>query len=196
MQEHRFVTPSGISVIRKITPIPYEQGLDDLLHRMDRQRGIYLSSGYEYPGRYSRWDVASVCPALEIIAFERTVDFRPLNERGKTINGLLFPVLENHPHWEGVELSDGAIHGVLKPLPALFPEEERSKQPSVFSIIRALIREFGVGGDPRLVLVGAFGFGLLYRFDPIEQRLPGRRVPGEDPRWFARRGVPVPGNWD
>ena len=30
----------------------------------------------------------------------------------------------------------------LKPLPALFSEEERSKQPSVFSILRALIEEF------------------------------------------------------
>ena len=32
--------------------------------------------------------------------------------------------------------------GQLKPLPGLFSEEERSKQPSVFSILRALIEEF------------------------------------------------------
>ena len=52
------------------------------MHSLDRQRGIYLSSGYEYPGRYSRWDIASVCPPLEIVAFGRRVEFRPLNERG------------------------------------------------------------------------------------------------------------------
>ena len=34
-------------------------GLPGLLHKLDTQRGIYLSSGYEYPERYSRWDFAA-----------------------------------------------------------------------------------------------------------------------------------------
>ena len=50
------------------------------------------------------------------------------------------------------------MRGRLKPLPALFPEEERSKQPSAFSILRALIGEFqqragfaaGAGGRVRI----------------------------------------------
>ncbi len=42
-----------------------------MLHKLDRYRGIYLSSGYEYPERYSRWDVASVCPPIEIVAIGR-----------------------------------------------------------------------------------------------------------------------------
>ena len=172
MDELRYTTASGITVIRRAGLIHFDQGLHHLLGDLDRHRGIYLSSGYEYPGRYSRWDVASVCPPLEIIAFERKVDFRPLNQRGKVINELLFPIVEVHPHWESVELKQGAIHGLLKPLPELFPEEERSKQPSAFSIIRALIQEFGVVNDSRLALIGAFGFDLLYRFDPIKQNKP------------------------
>ena len=59
------------------------------------------------------------------------------------------------------------LHGRLKPLPALFPEEERSKQPSVFSILRALVEEFHHPEDSRLALVGAFGYDLLFQFDPI-----------------------------
>jgi len=31
-----------------------QKRLKPLLHRLDRYRGIYLSSGYEYPERYSR----------------------------------------------------------------------------------------------------------------------------------------------
>jgi anthranilate synthase len=64
------------------------------------------------------------------------------------------------------------LQGKLKPLPPLFPEEERSKQPSVFSILRALIEEFRNAKDSTLGLVGAFGYDLLFQFDPIELRLP------------------------
>jgi anthranilate synthase len=170
MQDRRYNSLSGISVSREVTPIPFERGLQHLLRQMDEFRGIYLSSGYEYPGRYSRWEVASIRPPLEIVAFERRMEFLPLNERGRIINEILYPILKPHPHWDSLELKDGSLTGLLKPLPALFPEEERSKQPSAFSIIRALIEEFKVGGDSRLALVGAFGFDLLYRFDPIEQQ--------------------------
>lgn len=38
-----------------------------------------------------------------------------------------------------------------------FPEEERSRQPSIFSVIRAIVRTFHSEGDPQLGLYGAFG---------------------------------------
>ena len=172
MKESYYQTPGGIAVQRRVSTLPFDQGLRSLLSQLDTYRGIYLSSGYEYPGRYSRWDVASVCPPLEIVAFERRVTFRALNERGRALIRILYPLLEGHPHWESITLSGELIAGLLKPLPALFPEEERSKQPSVFSVLRALIGEFRGLGDSRLALVGAFGFDLLYRFDPIQQRKP------------------------
>jgi anthranilate synthase len=136
-------------------------------------RGIYLSSGYEFPGRYSRWDLGSTRPPLEILAFDRRIEFRPLNTRGEILNQMLFRVLVDHPHWDSFGLETaGVLAGRLKPLPKLFPEEERSKQPSVFSILRALIQEFHNEQDTRLGLVGAFGYDLLFQFDPIEKRLP------------------------
>jgi anthranilate synthase len=64
------------------------------------------------------------------------------------------------------------LAGRLKPLPTLFPEEERSKQPSVFSILRALTEEFRGEENSRLGLVGAFGYDLLFQFEPIEKKLP------------------------
>src|SRR5262249_35105704 len=126
-----------------------------------RYRGIYLSSGYEYPERYSRWDVASICPPLEIIAAGRSMEFRALNKRGEVLNQILRPILEGHPHWDEFSAEDTVLRGRLKPLPNLFPEEERSKQPSAFSILRALINEFRHPEDTRLALVGAFGYDLL-----------------------------------
>jgi anthranilate synthase len=64
---------------------------------------------------------------------------------------------------------DGTVlRGALKPLPALFSEEERSKQPSAFTILRAMIQDFRGPLSGRLALVGAFGYDLLLQFDPIK----------------------------
>jgi len=172
MREFRYITPHGIAVTRSISRTSYRKGLRDVLRELDHHRGIYLSSGYEFPGRYSRWDIASVCPPLEIVAYDRRVEFRPLNTRGEIICRMLHPLLAAHPHWESFEPQAGILLGRLKPLPSLFSEEERSKQPSVFSILRLLIEEFRGLDDSRLGLVGAFGFDLLFQFEPIQKRLP------------------------
>jgi anthranilate synthase len=172
MRLFRYTTPHGIEVTRSLSKVPFRKGLKHLLRDLDTYRGFYLSSGYEYPGRYSRWDIASVRPMLEIVAFGRQMEFRPLNLRGQIFNQMLMPVLAQHPHWEDLAVVAGAIHGTLKPLPKLFPEEERSKQPSAFSILRALVEEFGNEKESRLALVGAFGYDLLFHFDPIDLKLP------------------------
>ena len=176
MRPESYLTPGGISVTRAISKISYARGLSGLLRKLDTQRGIYLSSGYEYPERYSRWDVAAVAPPLEIVAAGREIVFRPLNQRGQTLNRILEPLLAPHPHWDHFSLVDGTLHGTLKPLPALFPEEERSKQPSAFSVLRALLDEFRHPIASRLALAGAFGYDLLFQFDPIELKLPRHDV--------------------
>jgi anthranilate synthase len=172
MSVYRYVTPHFISVTRTRSRANFREGLAHLLRQLDTQRGIYLSSGYEYPGRYSRWDIASVCPPLEIVAYDRNIQMRPLNLRGEMLNQILWPVLAGHPHWDDLDIAGGAIIGRLKPLPDLFPEEERSKQPSAFSVLRALIQEFQGESSSRLVMAGAFGYDLLFQFEPIAKKLP------------------------
>ena len=160
----RSPAPSPRSTIRK--------GLNPLLRELDQHRGIYLSSGYEFPGRYSRWDIASTRPPIEIVSYDRRVEFRPLNDRGRKIAEMFQVVLAHHPHWAEFGFEGQILAGRLQPLPALFPEEERSKQPSVFSILRSLIHEFRGAKDSRLGFIGAFGYDLLFQFEPIQKRLP------------------------
>ncbi|MES1257875.1 MAG: anthranilate synthase component I [Acidobacteriota bacterium] len=174
MREVRYQTPHGIHVSRVTSRLPYRQGLSRFLRDLDKHRGIYLSSGYEFPGRYSRWDIVSVRPPLELVSFQRDVTFRPLNERGAAINKMLAGVLREHPHWDDFREENGTIQGRLKPMPKLFSEEERSKQPSVFSVLRALTHEFRHDNDDKLALAGAFGFDLIYQFEPIPLRLERR----------------------
>ena len=100
MREQRYTTPHGIVVTRTVSRVSYRKGLAHLLNELDQHRGIYLSSGYEFPGRYSRWDIASTRPPLEIVSYDRRVEIRPLNERGRKIAELFQLVLAGHPHWE------------------------------------------------------------------------------------------------
>jgi anthranilate synthase len=172
MREYRYTTPHGIQVTRTVSKTNFRKGLTHLLSDLDQHRGIYLSSGYEYPGRYSRWDIASTCPPLEIISYDRRFEFRPLNARGREILRLFHPLLAQHPHWDEFGYEGEMLAGKLKPLAHLFSEEERSKQPSAFSILRALIEEFRGEENSRLGLVGAFGYDLLFQFEPIEKKLP------------------------
>jgi len=172
MREQRYTTPHGIVVTRTVSKVPFRKGLAHLSRELDHHRGIYLSSGYEFPGRYSRWDIASTCPPLEIVSYDRRVEIRPLNQRGRHIAEMFGVVLADHPHWAEFGFEREILAGRLQPLPALFPEEERSKQPSVFTILRALIHEFRGGKDSRLGFIGAFGYDLLFQFEPIVKRLP------------------------
>src|SRR5579885_3014478 len=172
MSPDTYSTPRGIAVTRTISKAPYSRGLTALLKKLDTQRGVYFSSGYEYPERYSRWDFAAVAPPVEIVAAGREFTIRALNERGRIITRIFEPLLREHPHWQTFALEDASLRGTLKPLPALFPEEERSKQPSAFSMLRVLVNEFKHPLASRFALVGAFGYDLLLQFDPIELKLP------------------------
>jgi anthranilate synthase len=174
MREVRYQTRSGIGVSRLTTNLPWEQGLGEYLRELDQYRGIYLSSGYEYPGRYSRWDIVSVRPPLELISFQRDVTFRPLNARGVALNRMLAGALRDHSHWDDFREDNGTLRGRLKPMPELFSEEERSRQPSVFSVLRALTHEFRTELDDKLALAGGFGYDLLFQFEPIPLRLERR----------------------
>lgn len=176
MSQIEYQSRTGIAVSRSTSKLPYSKGLVKWLRELDKKRGVFLSSGYEYPGRYSRWDFASVAPPLEIIARGREMEFRALNLRGEILLTMIQDVLGAHPHWEAFTSEATILRGLLKPLPKLFSEEERSRQPSAFSILRSLMREFANPEVNDLFLIGAFGYDLLFQFDPIELKLPREGV--------------------
>ncbi len=49
-----------------------------------------------------------------------------------------------------------------------FSEEQRSRQPSIFSVIRALIDLFFSKEDSNLGLFGAFGYDLGFQFEHVK----------------------------
>src|ERR1700745_4175232 len=84
-----FVTAAGVRIAR--TASRFDPALlTQIAAQVDARRGGVLSSGMEYPGRYSRWHLAYVDPCAEIVARGRRITARALNPRG----AVLRPVLE------------------------------------------------------------------------------------------------------
>jgi anthranilate synthase len=160
-------TRGGVRVIRTAAPFdPVELGRTAAL--VEERRGGVLSSGMEYPGRYSRWHMAYADPCAEIIAIGRRVTARALNDRGR----VLLPVLRaamaraGQPQAAGPDGEDTVV--VAEP-DREFTEEERSRRPTVFSALREIVAAFGCD-DPHLGLYGAFGYDLAFQFEPVRLR--------------------------
>jgi anthranilate synthase len=62
------------------------------------------------------------------------------------------------------------VKGVVREPAGRFAEEERSRQPSIFSVLRAVVALFHHRDEPHLGLYGAFGYDLAFQFEPIRPR--------------------------
>jgi anthranilate synthase len=96
-----------------------------------------------------------------------------LNEKGKTLIRFISLHLKKQPHLFKLNgpfnVGFDGVSGIVNSLPEgiYFPEEERSKQPSLFTLVRS-IREIFAGSDAgQLGLYGSFGYDLAFQFEPI-----------------------------
>ena len=167
MQRQIFTTKGGIKAIRTSKPIAVAEALTDILEHIDQTKGCIFASDYEYPGRYSRWDIGFIDPPVEMISQGRSFRLEALNERGKIILPMLAPAITENQHVENYQITDQAITGKVMAMPKEFPEEQRSKQPSIFSVLRALT-ELLACDDEYLTMFGAFGYDLVFQFEPIK----------------------------
>jgi anthranilate synthase len=164
---YSFTTRGGLTVSRTTCRLDYDDGIEFLTEALDSKRGAYFSSGVDYPGRYTRWDFGFIDPPIEIVGRGREVTIRALNPRGVRLLKILAPVIA------GDECAVGQREIVLSvPTSATrFPEEERSRQPSSLSPLRRLIEEFEGIDDGFLGAYGAFGYDLIFQFEPMPLRL-------------------------
>ncbi|MEL6457324.1 MAG: anthranilate synthase [Cyanobacteria bacterium J06621_15] len=167
-----YTTDGGVHVSRLVTEVEIDAALEDILFHLDSKRGGLLKSSYEYPGRYKRWAIGFVNPPLEIATRDKGFTITALNERGQTLLPMLLGRLSKHPQLSQVQINNTEkITGTVKPAQQLFTEEERSKQPSAFTVIRDILQLFYSDEDEHLGLYGAFGYDLVFQFEPISQRL-------------------------
>lgn len=167
-----YTTRGGIGVRCRTTSVTARAAIEGLIDRLDRSRGVLLSSSYEYPGRYTRWDLGFADPMLVVTATDRLVSIEAPAKRGELLLPVIRRVLTEHPHVEHVDAEHNRIDVVVRVAQGRVPEEQRSRQPSVFSVVRCLSDLFASPDDGALGLYGAFGYDLAYQFDAVPLRSP------------------------
>ncbi|RWL49941.1 MAG: anthranilate synthase [Mesorhizobium sp.] len=167
----RFVTAGGVTITRERHDRPYEGAIDAYVDGLNSRRGAVFSSNYEYPGRYTRWDTAIIDPPLVISARGRAMRVEALNKRGEVLLPVIGKALAGLSEVTIAETSKTLVRlDVAKP-GRIFTEEERSRVPSVFTVLRAITALFKTAEDANLGLYGAFGYDLAFQFDPVDYKL-------------------------
>ena len=171
MRTDRYVTRGGITIVREVEDIPVRQAIEPIVDALDERRGALLASSYEYPGRYTRWDLGFVDPPVVLTARGRRFRFEALNARGLVLLPPIGRVVRALEAVETCDVSPDAIDGIVREPAGRFTEEERSRQPSVFSLLRAIVDLFFHADEPHFGLYGSFGYDLAFQFEPVRLRL-------------------------
>lgn len=175
---HCYITRGGVCISRSVIELPMEVALEEILARLNSQRGGLLASSYEYPGRYKRWAIGFINPPLELVTCENSFTLTAHNDRGMVLLPYAADRLCDQSQLQEVILKKNCITGSIKATEQFFAEEERSKQPSVFTIIRDILQALYSSEDEHLGLYGAFAYDLVFQFEsipkyqkrPIDQR--------------------------
>jgi len=167
----QYLTRGGITVRRAIESVPVRHAVEPILEGLDRRRGALLTSSYEYPGRYTRWDLGFIDPPIVLTARGRRFRAEALNARGRVLLPALGRTLSALDVMAAIDVLDDVVEGEVRAPAGRFTEEDRSRQPSVFSLLRALVDLFFHEDEPHLGLYGAFGYDLAFQFEPVRLKL-------------------------
>jgi anthranilate synthase len=167
----RFTTRGGVQITRRRVAIVGEAAVDALIDRLDRRRGLLLSSGMDYPGRYSRYDFGFADPPLALIGRDRSFRLEALNRRGAVLLPVFAQRFAAEPDLRLATVTADLVVGDVPEGAASFDEERRSRRPSLFTVLRAGLNVLATDGDRHLGFYGAFGYDLAFQFEPIRRRL-------------------------
>lgn len=149
------------------TPLSYDAGIDFLLDHLDAEKGVYMASDTDYPGRYSRWDIGFAAPPVEILGYANRTEFRALNARGTAIVSMIAELFGKNPGTAFTSSHTGDVLScAVAPPTRSFTEEERSHQPSPLSPLRHLMK-LATGAEGFAGFYGAFKYDLLFCFNPV-----------------------------
>jgi anthranilate synthase len=167
----RYQTRGGVLVTRRRRETPYADAISGYIDALDSRRGAVFSSNYEYPGRYTRWDTAIVDPPLGISSRERKLTIEAYNGRGEALISILAGRLEGHAEFAITGKDARKIEIEIARPDRVFSEEERSRAPTVFSVLRVIVDLFHSAEDGNIGFYGAFGYDLAFQFDPVAPKL-------------------------
>ncbi|MCF2945268.1 anthranilate synthase component I [Paenibacillus tarimensis] len=166
--EMKYQTSGALWITRSVTELEGGEVQELLIPQLDDQLGAVFTSSYEYPGRYTRWEFGFVNPPLRLSSRGMSFRMEALNSRGEVLLAAVRGMLSRLPAVTDLVYAPGVITGGLVPSEGIFAEEDRSKQNSVFTIIRAVKDYFYHPEDEVLGLYGAFSYDLVFQFEKVE----------------------------
>jgi anthranilate synthase len=167
----RIETPCGIVIRRRATAIDAAEARAALVAALDTRRGVLLSSGTDVPGRYTRYDLGFADPPLVLEGRGRRFSLRALNARGALILPPLAAALAAEPGLR-VGIAGDMVSGEVCPAPPVADETLRTRQPSLMTVVRALMAALATDCDSVLGLYGAFGYDLVFSFESLVEKRP------------------------
>jgi len=134
---------------------------------------VLLASNYEYPGRYTRWDMGFVDPPLALIASGRAFRVEALNARGRVLlrpirGATRLPAVENLLTTRMISRARRA---------SLRPVRRGGPQPAAVGLLgppRASSASSSIATSRTWVSTGPSATSWPSQFEPIRLRLPRR----------------------
>ena len=170
--DRSYRTHGGITVHRRDREAAVGPEAAALVERLDRHPGVFMSSCFEFPGRYTRWDLGFAAPPLSLTCRGRDFEVAALEPRGRVLLEPIRATLEPLEAVAALEVEPDRVRGRVHLPTETVPEEQRSRQPSIFSLLRAVIALFRNDEDQHFGLYGAFGYDLAHQFEPLALRQP------------------------
>ena len=142
--------------------------MTEIIAGLDWRAGVVLSSGVEFPGRYTQWDLGFIDPPLKLEGRGFELRMQALNDRGLVPLGAFIDTLAAI---EGITLSEVSSHEVAISIEPqrdeTLPEEDRTRRRSSFTVLRAMIDALP-HDVPHLGLYGPFGYNLVRQIEALE----------------------------
>ncbi len=165
-------TAGGVLIEYEQSTLEYHEAIEPLIERLNTHRGALFASSFEYPGRYTCWDIGFYNPPLVITSVGRIIHVQALNKRGEALLAMIATRFDLCDELEVVQQSNTSCQLQVKSSEKVFQEEERSLRPSVFTFIRTLLSFFKLDDEPYLGLYGAFGYDLIFQFEEVTLNKP------------------------
>jgi anthranilate synthase len=168
-EQSEYRTDRGLAVTRAVEHFGDGRLLDRLVKRLDRRRGVVLSSGTTVPGRYESFDLGFSDPPLRLETTGLQFSIEALNARGEVLIAFLGDTLRE-PCVVIDEKTAMRLTGHILRGEAPVDEDQRTRRASVMSLVRDLVAAFGSPADPLLGLFGAFAYDLVFQMEDLKQK--------------------------
>ncbi len=163
-----YTTETGITIHRVHYQINETRSLETLKQDLNTNAGAIFISNYEYPDKYTQWNIGFKNPPLVIESKGKQFTIKVLNSCGEILLDIIWDHLKNNRDLIYLTQKQGHhISGEIKETNQIFSEEERLKKPSVMNLVKSIRHIFYDRRDNILGLYGSFGYDLIFGFEDL-----------------------------